>query len=295
MRTWSPNISSIAKATFDLLVETGVRWSEDNAIRLSGALSFFAILSIAPLLVLAVTVAGLFLGNHEAFTSLHIQVENVLGRPAADLMDSVVRSTIASGAGAIATIISLIVAFFSASNLFIQLDDSINTIWRIKHSGSVIKIVLTTRIFSFIAVIVFGALIVAWLIVDSWLFWLSQQIPIPGAWRWISLGTSFLVLTCVFAGCFHAIPRTKIKWSDVFPAALLTALGFSITKWLLGEYFAAAKFLAAYGAAGSLVVMLLWLFYTSQIFFFGVELSFTYAHAYGSLKPPKVQDSLLLT
>jgi membrane protein len=180
-------------------------------------------------------------------------------------------------------VLSLLVTFFSASNLFVALQESVNTIWGIQQKVSLVRGLILTRVSAFLAVMFFGLVVLGWLTLDSWLGWLERHTQGFQGWQAVSFVVTLLFLTFVFGIAFKQLPANRLQWSDVWPGAFVTALGFGLSKLLLAMYFAFANVSAAYGSAGALVVLLLWIYYTSQIFFFGVELTYTYAHTRGSL------------
>lgn len=268
-----------------LLQKTVENWSSDNVPRLAASFSFYAVLSIAPVLVLAVTVASAFLAADEAQRQLLEQVRKLTGSTQiADLLQELIKNAQRPGTGTIATIISFLVTFFSASNLFLQLQDTVNTIWGIKQAGPFVRTFIVTRLLAFFAVVVFGGLLLAWLALDSWLSWIARHTEGFQGWPVVSLVVAALFFTGALGMAFKGMPKGRVSWRDVWPGAALAGSGIALSKLAFSAYFAYANVAAAYGAAGSLVVLLLWIYYTSQIFFFGLEMTFTYAHQFGSLR-----------
>ena len=269
-----------------LLTKTFANWGEDNVPRLAAAFSFYAVLSLAPLLVLAVTVASVILSNKNVENHLLEQVGQFAGgsKDVVALLQNLIHNTQKKGTGTIATVLSFVVTFFSASNLFLQLDDTVNSIWGIKQTGSAIKNIVTTRLLAFAAVAVFGILIIAWLGVDSWLSWVARHTPGFDIAPFLSLVGAAVFFTGALGIAYKGMPKGRVKWSDVWPGATIAATGIALSKLIFSAYFAFANVSAAYGAAGSLVVLLLWIYYSSQIFFFGLEVTYTYAKEFGSLK-----------
>lgn len=269
-----------------LLAKTFANWSQDNVPRLAAAFSFYAVLSIAPVLVLAVTAASLILTNVDVQHQLLEQVRQFAGGSdsVVQLLKDLIKNTQKEGAGTIAAIISFVVTFFSASNLFLQLQDTVNSIWGIRQSGSMIRQWIVTRILAFLAVAVFGALMIAWLGLDSWLSWVARHTPGFNVGPLLSLLGAAVFFTLALAIAYKGMPKGKVAWRDVWPGAVTAAVGLALSKLAFSAYFAYANVAAAYGAAGSLIVLLLWIYYSSQIFFFGLEVTYTYAKEFGSLK-----------
>lgn len=270
------------RSLFDLIVKAGQKSGEDNLTRLSAAFSFFAVLSLAPVLVLAIVVAGNFFGQGVAREQLLAQARLSLGSQGQALVQELLDNATRPAASVIATVFSLSVTYFSASNLFAALTDSINFIWRLQSKMPLVKTLLFSRLTAFVLAAVFGILGLGWIAFDVWLSSFRSMTPDFVGWSWISQGSSLLFLTLVFTLTFKQIPANVCLWSDVWPGATVTAIGITACKWVLNLYFGIFNVSAAYGSAGALVVVLLWIFYAAQIFFFGVELTYAYTYMFGS-------------
>jgi membrane protein len=268
------------------MMKQGVRfWSEDNAARLSASLAFFAMLAISPLLVLAVIVAGMILGEGEARTRILEQAEGAVGPQGAEFLAGIIDQAAVGGGAIIPTVISLIVIFYGASNLFFQLRNSMDYVWKIKprEDRHFVKTFLIQRGKAFLSVLAAGIVIIGLLLLEGFLTYLSRRAGIDNAglaWLWtlltILISTAFW--SVVFAAAFKLLPSRRIEWSSVWIAGIITAIAFTLGKIVLGLYFEMARVQVAYGAAGALVIILLWTFYNAQIFFFGAELSRAMAH-----------------
>jgi membrane protein len=259
-------------------------WSEDAVPRLAASFSFYAILSMAPLLVLAIAAAGVFFGEESARRELLTQVGNAVGKEGKELVDTLIGNTYKPGASTIATMLSLGVTFFSASGLFMELTETINSIWGIPADKDTpfLKSMILTRIFSFVAVLVFGVITLGWLALDFWLNWMEKHTERFMGWPAVSIVVSVIFLTLVFAVSYKSIPKAHAAWGDVWLGAILAAILVALAKYLLGLYFAYANVAGAFGPAGALVLILMWIYYTSQIYFFGAEVVYSYAHTFGS-------------
>lgn len=279
------------------MTATAQNWAASNVPRLSAAFSFYAVLSLAPTLVLAVVVAGSIYGEGAARSQLLEQAREAVGPQASALLAELIDNAKKPGASLFATVFSLSVTFFSCSNLFIALQETVNTMWGIERRDPLVKGLILTRIGGFLAVMGFVAIVVAWLTFDAWLTVIQRFTPGARSAQAASLLGSILFLAVVLAITFHRIPPNRVQWRDVMPGAIVTALGITASKFLLSLYFAYANVSAAYGSAGALVVILLWIYYTSQIFFFGVELTHAYSHQLGSLRPalPSAADPELVS
>jgi membrane protein len=258
------------------------KMGQDNIPRLASSFSFFALLSVAPFLVLSVTVAALVFGKSHAADRLLHQVADIGGPQVRDYVNTVIQSSQQKSATAIATVLSLVVTFFSASNLFLQLDLAVNSIWGINTEGTFVRNYIVTRVVAFFSVLLFGGLLLGWLVLDSVVGWIAHHSDQHNAYMTLSFLSSVVFLTFGFSITIRALPRGKLKWKDALLGGLVTALGVSISKFLLTFYF--ARIGGVYGAAGSVVILLLWMYYTSMIYFFGIEVTYAYSHRYGSLK-----------
>lgn len=267
-----------------LLTRTFQNWGADQVPRLAAAFSFYAVLSLAPTLVLAVVVAGAIYGEGAARQHLLDQARSVLGSQGSEFIGELIDNAKRPGASLVATLISLGITFFSSSNLFIALQETVNIMWGIERKDPIVRGFLLARVSAFVGVLSFGVLVISWLTFDAWIAWLERATPGFRGAQLSSFLASFLFLTLVFAFALRHLPRNRLATADVWPGAIVTAVGMSLTKYLLGLYFGLANISAAYGSAGVLVVILLWIYYTSQIFFFGVELTYAYAHEIGSLR-----------
>lgn len=256
-----------------VLVNAGQGWTKHSAPRLSAALSFYAILSLAPLLVIAVTVATSFMDSATVKESVRNQTVDALGKGSADLFLSIIDHASKPSTSIPATAIAVLIALFAASGLFGQIEESIEHIWEIQHEGSPFKLFLLGRLKAVALLFSFLSLFISWLAIDSILGWLSRTQGEFLGWPFISLLTSTLFATLVFGLTFKTIPRGRVLWREVWPGAIATGLGFSVAKFLLSLYFTYSGVATAYGSAGALVVILLWIFYSSQIFFYGAEIT----------------------
>jgi membrane protein len=275
------NIWSLLKATFQ-------EFRDDKASRLAAALSFYTALSIAPLLVLLVTLMGWFLGGSDAQTQVVSQIQGLAGSEGADVAQSVLESADQPNLANLAGILSLLVLFWGASNVFAQLQDSLNTIWDVELKPDVgIMETAKNRLLSFGMILVIGFLLLVSLVLSTALSALGSGFAgiLPGGlgwvWQVVEFVISFGVITLLFALIYRVLPDVKIGWRDVWAGAAVTALLFVIGKYLLSFYLSFQSTGSAYGAAGSLMVFLIWIYYSAQIFFFGAEFTQVYARRYG--------------
>ena len=279
------------KVIVGLLKETFKEWQEDKASRLAAALAYYTAFSIAPLLVIAIAIAALVYRG-DAQVEIFKQLQGLVGADAAEAIHSLLDSSRKPTEGTIATLISIALLFFGASNIFTQLQDSLNTIWEVTPKpGRGIKGIIKDRILSFGMVLGIGFLLLVSLILSAVLTALGNYLGgmMPGLeflWSVLNFLLSFGVISVLFALMFKFLPDVKITWGDVGIGAVITALLFTIGRSLLSLYLSNSGVGSTYGAAGSLVVLLLWVNYSAQILFFGAEFTQVYANKYGSLIVP---------
>jgi len=277
------------RAAFDLLKTTYTEWSEDKASRLAAALAYYTAFSVAPLLLMAIAIAGFFFGEEAAQGQLFAQLEGLLGAEGAAAIETAVRnSSQEGGAGTLATIIGLATLLWSASNVFGQLQEALNTIWEVHPDPKAgIMATIKRRFLSMTMVLGIGFMLLVSLVLSAVLGvvgnFFNNAMP-GGAWLWqiVNFAISFGVITLLFAAIYKVLPDATIKWGDVWVGAAVTALLFTVGKLLIGLYLGHASVGSTFGAAGSLLVFLVWVYYSAQILFFGAEFTQVYARMYGS-------------
>ena len=268
---------------WSLVKETAGCWSDHEAPRMGAAVAYYAVLSMAPLVVLAIAIAGFIFGGDAARGQITYQVRSTIGEPGAQVIQSVLKNA-HQPSGITATILGLITLLIGASGVFIELRTSLNTIWEVPKdpkAGSVFEII-RYYLFSFAMVLAIGFLLLISLLLSTFLelfeHWLTGLLPpLPVGTRALNALISFVVISVLFALIYKFVPNAKIKWTDVIHGAIATALLFTLGKALLAIYIGKMSVGNAYGAAGSLVAMLVWVYYSAQIFFFGAEFTHIYA------------------
>jgi membrane protein len=267
------------------LKQTYSQWSDHNAPRLGASVAFYSILSFAPLLVLITAIIGLFFGHESAHGALVNEARQVIGDRGADTVESLLKSADKPVSGTFASIIAFITLLFGASGVFTELHDALNIMWDApKQESSGFLGLIKERLFSFGMVLVVGFLLLVSLLLSAGLAYLghsfAQVLPLPPfVLQILSFCVSFVVIATLFALLFKYVPAVHVSWREVIVGALGTALLFTIGKFLLGIYLAKASVGSAYGAAGSLVAVVVWIYYSAQIFFFGAEFTRVYADA----------------
>jgi membrane protein len=269
-----------------LLKTAASEWVEDKAPRMGAALAYYTIFSMAPLLVITVAVAGLVFGEKAARGQVAGELTGLVGQQGGEVIQNMLVNASTSSDGVLATVLSVVVLFVGAMGVFGELQDSINTIWEVQpKSGRGVWGIIQDRLLSFVMVMGVAFLLLVSLVVSAALAALGSLL---GAWETSTLGmllnlaVSFAVVTLLFAMIFKFLPDAHIAWRDVWLGAVLTALLFSVGKYLIGLYLGRGSIGSTYGAAGSLAVLLVWLYYSAQIFLFGAELTQVYANHFGS-------------
>ena len=276
------------KIIVELLKETFKEWQEDKASRLAAALAYYTAFSIAPLFIIAIAIAAVVFGQEAAQGGIFQQLKDLIGPEGAAAVETMIENSRKPTEGTIATIISVVILLFGASGVFGQLQDSLNTIWEVAPKpGRGIMGFIKDRFLSFTMVLGIGFLLLVSLVLSAVLAGLSNFLGevIPGLtllWNTLNFFISFGVITVLFALIFRVLPDAKIAWGDVWFGAGITALLFTIGKSLIGLYLGNSSVGSTYGAAGSFVVLLLWVNYSAQILFFGAEFTQVYANKYGS-------------
>lgn len=286
------------RTIWSLLKETVEEWQRDKVSQMAAALAYYTLFSIAPLLVIAVAVAGAVFGQEAARGEVVAQIQGLLGKAGAEVVQTALANTQnpQSGNGIVPFIISTLALIFGASGVFIQLQDSLNAVWNVEPSPQAgVKAVVRKRIFSFAMVITIGFILMVSLIVSTTLAALStftnQLFPaLESLWRLVNIGISLGVFTLLFALIYKYLPDIHIAWKDVLVGAFFTSILFSIGKELLGFYLGNGSFGSAYGAAGSVVTILAWIYYAVQIMLFGAEFTQVYTRKYGSHRSRSVSE-----
>jgi membrane protein len=276
----------------DLFKATFSDWSEDKASRLAAALAYYAAVSLAPLLVILMTIAGLALGEEAARGRISAQIGNLVGGQSAQAVEDIIAHANRPSTGLLASVVAIITLLVGASGVFAALQDGLNTIWEVEPKpGRGIAGMIKDRFLSLTMVLGVGFLLLVSLVLSAVLSALGEFV---GGWlpfppfvlQALNFIISFAVVTLLFALIYKFLPDVKIAWNDVWLGAAITALLFTIGKFLIGLYLGRGSVGSAYGAAGSLIVILIWVYYSAQILFFGAEFTQVYADRFGSRITP---------
>ena len=261
---------------------------DDRCLKLSAALAYYTIFSLAPLLVLVISVVSIFLGQEAIQGQLFSQINGLVGNDAAKQIQDMIKNVGLSGKTSTALVLGIVTLLIGATSLFVEIQDSINLIWRVKAKPKQgwLKL-LKDRLLSSSLIVSLGFLLMVSLVINGIVLAMSDVLTryIPGVGVYvisaINFAISTVVVTTLFAVIFKVLPDAKIAWKDVRWGALFTALLFMLGRYLIGIYIETTSTSSAYGAAGSLIVILTWIYYTAAILYFGAEFTLAYANHFG--------------
>lgn len=281
-----------------LFIDAGKKWSDDKAARLAAALAYYTLFSMAPLLILLTGFLGRILGEIYTTAEIGKQIELLIGPDAADWILSIIEGASAPTSFTVAALISLGVMFWGASNIFNHLKETLNFMWRVKpKEGASILVLIRGRLLAFAIVLVAGLLFMLYFLANT-----GISIAIPIITRYIpdsleivptartiqvvQLSAAFVIVTLLFAFFYKILPDARIRWRDVWIGAAVTSLLFGIGTVALSIYLSLSTVGSLYGAASSILVILIWVNYSAQIFLYGAEFTYIYATRYGSKIQP---------
>ncbi len=278
-----------ARNAYALIKETIEAWSNDHVPSMGAALAYYTMFSAAPLLLIVVSVAGLVFGEEAARGEIFSQLQGLMGEKGAAAMQGLLQSVNRPRDGAIGTLIGVGVLFVGATTVFAELQDSLDRIWRapVRENTSGVWALFRARVLSFGMILGIGFLLMVSLVVSAAIAALGKWwAPLFGGWELLAqaanFGLSFGLITVIFALIYKTMPRVHVAWRDVWIGAAVTSMLFSIGKLLIGLYIGKSSVTSGFGAAGSLAVVLLWVYYSAQIFLMGAAFTWVYAHRLGS-------------
>jgi len=289
-------MAPVLRSVRDFLREVYAEWAADDALSLGAALAYYTVFSMAPLLVLVIAIAGLVLGRAAAEGELVGQIGGLVGQAGAQTIQDMVNRASGPKAGIVASVVSVVTMSLGATGVFGQLQHSLNKIWASpppRRSG--LRTQVRKRVLAFGMILGIGFLLLVSLAISAALAlvhdWLAAHVPLLTAiLPTVNLLLGFGVVATLFAVMFKVIPDVRMRWRDVWPGAAVTALLFAVGKTLIGLYLGRAGATSVYGAAGSFVLLLLWVYYSAQILFAGAEFTEVYSRRYGSRRAPIEHD-----
>jgi membrane protein len=276
-----------AQEIWELIKDAGNGWNAHHASRIGAALAFYTVFSLGPILLLAVAVAGFFFGQGIARGDVYQQITNLIGPQAAAEVQVILLRAHRPTAGVIASAISIVTLLLSADTALVELKSGLDEIWSVPaETRRWYWSYLRTRLLSIALILALGGLLLASLLFSAALgalATLSRGILIVGVLlRWTSSAISFGLAVLLFASVYKLLPSVRLAWKDVVAGALITAVLFAAGKYAIGAYLGSSTVASTYGAAGSVIVVLLWVYYSAQVVLFGAELTRGYACRFGS-------------
>ncbi|MEO8079449.1 MAG: YihY/virulence factor BrkB family protein [Caldimonas sp.] len=276
------------KAIATMARQAASAWVDDYAPSMGAALAYYTLFSIAPLILIVISIAGLAFGDEAARGQVFVELRGFMGEEGASAVQALLKSVNEPKAGIIAVTVGVGVLLVGATTVFGELQSALDRIWRApQRGGSGVWALVRSRLLSLGMVLGIGFLLIVSLLASTAVSALGKWwAPVFGGWEVLAQGVDFVLgfvlVTLVFAMIYKLMPRVRIRWHDVWIGAAVTSLLFAIGKFLIGLYIGKSSFASGFGAAGSLVVMLVWMYYSAQIFLFGAEFTWIYAHTYGS-------------
>jgi membrane protein len=254
-------------------------WMAHKAPKMGAALAYYTAFSLAPLIVLVLSLVSLFMKRDDAVQRIVVQISDLVGAEGGKVVNEILSHAGSTSALSWSTVMSFVVLWISASGAFGEIQDSLNTIWEVPAQKHPWLNLIKERLLSLSMVFVLGFFMITSLMASAFISGMSETWGLSGskvAFQFVNTLVSWVVFTGLFSVVYRMLPDIPLKWSDVFPGALVSATLFIIGKYLLGWYIAHSAFASSYGAAGSFVVILFWVFYSAQILYFGAEFSRAY-------------------
>jgi membrane protein len=274
-KTWLFSVLALIRETFS-------EWNKDNVSRLSAALAYYTIFSLAPLLIIVVAVAGFFFGTGTARQTLLYQAGRIIGSTGAQYLGDLIVAANRHSSGLVASLIGLGTVLVGATSGFVELQQGLDTIWKAKPEGSGIRYFLRNHLLSFAVILMLGLLLLAMLILSAVLSGMDKYVShiLPPYFHVIAYADtvfSFVITLALLAAIYKILPDATVLWKDVWVGAAVAALLFSIGRYLIGFYLGRSSFTSVYGAAGSFALILFWIYCSAQILYFGAEFSEVYS------------------
>lgn len=281
-----------ADTVWSLLRQTARSWLDDGAPSMGAALAYYTLFSLAPLLLIVISMAGLIFGEDAARGEITLQLRSLMGDAGAGAVQDLLASVRQPAEVSFATAVGLLLLLVGATSVFAELQDALDRIWRVpaRVRSSGWSALLRARLLSFGMILAIGFLLTVSLLVSAMLALLGRSVePLFGGWYVVGAAANaiggFVLVAAMFALIYKVLPRAHVHWSDVWTGALFTAILFTLGKFVISLYISRFGVSSAFGAAGSLVIVLLWVYYSAQVFLFGAEFTWVYANACGSRKP----------
>ena len=288
----------MAKRVWQLIREGIGAFVRDEALTRGAAIAFYTVTAIAPILYLAVTIAGLAFGRAAARGAIASALAHLMSRDSADLLELAIRDARGTPNGIRDTLLGLLTLLITASGVFGEMEDALNAIWNAPRQGAVLPRLLRGRAISLVLVIGLGFVLLASMGASAAIASLGRYITLHAVFSqfWFSLlnlAISFVLMSLLFAAIYKIVPKKQLEWSDVSVGAIVTALLFLLGQYLLSYYLSGTHIARPYGVAGGLIVLLVWTYYSAQVFLLGAEFTKVYTLHYGSQRSAGSGDRVL--
>jgi membrane protein len=275
-------------------------WLRHNVARTGAALAFYTVFSLAPVLILSIAIAGFFFGEKAARGEIVAQIRGLIGTTGANAVQAVVQNASRPEAGTIATLISIVTLFIGANTALAELKAGLDQIWDVppeKRQG--FWYFIRTRVLSAGLILALGFLLLVSLVISAAMtalehLWGREEV-VSVVVGWLNIGFSFALVVVLFGTIYKVLPSVRIAWRDVFVGAVVTALLFTVGKFAIGAYLGNSTLAGTYGAAGSVVLLFVWVYYSAQVFLLGAEFTRSYAYQLGSFCPARLARAAAAT
>jgi membrane protein len=286
-------------AAWKMLKDTVLAFIDDEALSRGAAIAFYTVTSIAPVLLIVIAIAGLAFGRDAAQNAITEQLSGLMGQQTAEVLQTAVASAANTSSGVVATIIGIITLMVTASGVFGEMQTALNVIWKAKPKGITVSRLIRARAASLGLVATLGFLLMVSLVVSTMLTafgnYLDSVLPFGKViLNVLNVVVSLVLISFLFAAIYKVLPDRDLEWGDVVVGAIVTAVLFTIGKSLISWYIGSSAVASSFGAAGALIVLLLWVYYSAQIFLLGAEFTKVYANRHGSTQgAPLSEDAPL--
>jgi len=292
MRVSNATTELLRKYVWNLGRDSVDGWLRHNVARTGAALAFYTVFSLAPVLILSIAIAGFFFGEKAARGEIVEQIRGLIGTPGASAIQAILQNVNRPGAGIIATLVSIVTLFIGANTALAELKAGLDQIWDVpseKRTG--FWYFIRTRVMSAGLILALGFLLLVSLVISAAMtglerFWGGEEV-VSFVVGWLNVAVSFGLVVVLFGTIYKVLPSVRIAWRDVTIGAVVTALLFTVGKFAIGAYLGNSTLAGTYGAAGSVVLLLVWVYYSAQIFLLGAEFTRSYAYQLGSFCPAR--------
>ena len=273
-----------------LVRESVIGWLDHNASRTGAALAFYTVFSLAPILLLSIAIAGAFFGEQAARGEIFEQIRDLIGPSGATAVESIIHNASTSGSGALTTVFSVLTVIVGATTALVELKAGLDKIWDVPpEQRQGFWYLIRTRLLSVGVILALAFMLLVSLVVSAGLAALETlsrgEQFLNFVFDWLNMLFSFALVAALFATIYKVLPSVRIAWRDVAVGSVVTAALFTIGKYAIGAYLGNSGLASTYGAAGSIILLLVWVYYSAQIFLFGAEFTRSYAHQFGSMRP----------